>query len=315
MRTITLGSTGLRVPAVAVGCMRIHKTDKETVKTLLHTALAHGANFFDHADCYGLGACESLFAECIGSVPREKILLQSKCGNINAPKRMFDFSKAHILEAVDGILARLKTDYLDILSLHRPDPLMEPEQIAEAFDILHQSGKVRYFGLCNHNAMQIALLQKYICQPIVADQMQFSLARATMLTSGTFANTLDDNAVDRDGGVLDYCRLHDITIQAWSPLQYGYFSGVFLDNPDFPEINEALADIAAHYGVAKSTIALAWILRLPSRMQVITGTLSPAHLRDSLQAADITLTREEWYDITRAAKLIPLSSQTPMQKA
>ncbi len=300
MKTIKLGQSDLQVPVIAVGCMRINGLGKPEAERFVQTALEGGANFFDHADIYGGGTCEEIFAEAIhmSSSVREKVILQSKCG---IRKGMFDFSKEHILESVDGILKRLKTDYLDVLLLHRPDALVEPEEVAEAFDQLHSSGKVRHFGVSNQNPMQIQLLQKSVKQPIVANQLQLSITNATMISAGIHVNMLDESAVSRDGSILDFCRLKDITIQPWSPFQYGFFQGVFLDNEKFPELNAKIDEIASKYGVTNTTIAIAWLLRHPAHMQPVTGTMNVERLKDCIKAADIYLTREEWYGIYRAA--------------
>lgn len=300
MRTIKLGASALEVPVIAIGCMRINRLDKTEAERFIRTALEEGANFFDHADIYGEGACEELFADAIGMNDdlRETIILQSKCG---IRKGMYDFSKQHILQSVDGILKRLKTDYLDVLLLHRPDALMEPEEVAEVFDLLESSGKVRYFGVSNHNPMQIQLLKKSVKQPIVANQLQLSIAHATMISSGINVNMENDAAVNRDGSVLDFCRLHDITIQPWSPLQYGFFEGVFLGSDKFPELNRKLDEIAGRYGVSSTTIAIAWLLRHPARMQPVIGTINIQRLKECCRASEIELTREEWYEIYRAA--------------
>jgi predicted oxidoreductase len=214
---------------------------------------------------------------------------------------MFDFSKEHILQSVDGSLKRLKTDYLDVLLLHRPDALVEPEEVAEAFDILESSGKVRHFGVSNQHPMQIQLLKKYVKQPILANQLQLSITNATMISSGFNVNMENESAVNRDGYVLDFCRLNDITIQPWSPFQYGFFEGVFLGSDKFPELNRKIDEIAEKYGVSNTTIAIAWLLRHPAGMQPVTGTMNIQRLKDCCKASDIRLTREEWYEIFRAA--------------
>ncbi|MNJ55146.1 Oxidoreductase YdhF [compost metagenome] len=229
---------------------------------------------------------------------REKIILQSKCG---IRQGMFDFSKEHILNSVDAILKRLKTDYLDVLLLHRPDALVEPEEVAEAFDLLESSGKVRHFGVSNQNPMQIELLKKYVKQPLVANQLQLSITNANMISNGINVNMENAAAVNRDGSILDYCRLNDITIQPWSPFQYGFFEGVFLGNDKFPELNQKIDEIAAKYEVSNTTIAIAWLLRHPAGMQPVTGTMNLERIKDCAKAADIHLTREEWYEIYRAA--------------
>jgi len=300
LRTIRLGSSTLEVPVVAVGCMRINSLGKSEAEHFVQTAIEEGANFFDHADIYGDGTCEEIFSDAIhmNDNIRETIILQSKCG---IREGTFDFSKEHILESVDGSLKRLKTDYLDILLLHRPDALVEPEEVAEAFDILESSGKVRHFGVSNQNPMQMQLLQKSVKQPFVANQLQLSITNATMISNGINVNMENDAAVHRDGSVLDYCRLHDITIQPWSPFQYGFFEGTFLGNDKFSELNQKLDEIAAKYEVSNTTIVVAWLLRHPAHMQPIIGTMNIGRLKDSCRASDIYLTREEWYAIYRAA--------------
>lgn len=301
MRLIPLGKSGLKVPAVAVGCMRITDISAKEAESFLAAALEQGCNFFDHADIYGGGECEKVFADAIHMSPavRESIVLQSKCGIV--PGVMYDFSKEHILSSVDGILSRLKTDYLDVLALHRPDALMEPEEVAEAFDLLHGAGKVRFFGVSNHNPSQMQLLQKYVKQPLVTDQLQFSLPNASMISSGMEVNMSTDGAQNRDGGVLDYCRQNEITIQTWSPFQYGFFEGVFLGSEKFPELNRVITELAQKYQVSGTTIAAAWILRHPAKMQLVAGTTKTARLKEICRAADLTLTREEWYRLYLAA--------------
>ncbi|WP_411553531.1 aldo/keto reductase family oxidoreductase [Paenibacillus lautus] len=300
MKTMKLGSSSLEVPVVAVGCMRINSLEKVEAERFVQSALEEGANFFDHADIYGGGACEEIFADAIhmNAEVREKIILQSKCG---IRQGMFDFSKEHILNSVDGILKRLRTEYLDVLLLHRPDALVEPEEVAEAFDQLESSGKVRHFGVSNQNPMQIQLLKKAVKQPLVANQLQLSITNTTMIQSGINVNMENDAAVNRDGSVLDFCRLHDITIQPWSPFQYGFFEGVFLGSDKFPELNQKIDEIAEKYNVTNTTIAIAWLLRHPAQMQPIIGTMNINRLKDCIQAGDVTLTREEWYAIYRAA--------------
>ncbi len=301
MRTMRLGQSDLTVPVIAVGCMRINKLEQSEAERFIRSAMDNGANFFDHADIYGDGACEELFGNAIqmNAGVRESMILQSKCGIVKG--RMFDFSKEHILASVDGILKRLKTEYLDVLLLHRPDALVEPEEVAEAFDELDKSGKVRNFGVSNQNPMQMKLLQKSIKHPIVANQLQLSITNANMISQGIHVNMADDAATNRDGGVLDYCRLNSITIQPWSPFQYGFFEGVFLGSEKFPALNAKINEIAEKYGVSNTTIAMAWLLRHPAQMQPVTGTMNMKRLLDCIKAADIRLTREEWYQIYLAA--------------
>ena len=301
MKYVAAGGADVEAPAVIQGCMRIDALTQSELDALIKNDLEAGVNFFDHADIYGQGACESRFAQAIHMSPsvREKIILQSKCGI--GPGRMYDSSKEHILSSVDGILGRLQTEYLDVLLLHRPDALVEPEEVAEAFDILHCSGKVRFFGVSNHRSSRIRLLQKYVEQPLVADQLQFSVVNSSMIQIGMEANMGTDGAVDRDGGVLDFCRENEITIQTWSPFQYGYRSGVFLGNPKFRELDDAIGELAQKYGTTDTAVAAAWILRHPAKMQLVAGTTKPSRLKEICQAADLTLTREEWYRLYLAA--------------
>ena len=297
MKTIPLGKSGLEVPAIAIGCMRMNRLNKQEAARFIQTAIEYGANFFDHADIYAQGRSEEIFSEAIGMNPgiREKIFLQSKCGIV--PGKRYDFSKEHILESVNGSLRRLKTDYLDSLLLHRPDALVEPEEVAEAFDTLHTEGKVRFFGVSNHTPLQIQLLQKYLHQPLIINQLQFSLAFSHMVSTGMHANMEGPEAFNRDGSVLDFCRLNGISIQPWSPFQHGFIEGCFLENPDFPSLNTAIDRLAEKYRVSNTSIALAWILRHPAKMQPVIGTMNIQRLKDCLRAVDVHLSRQEWYDL------------------
>jgi len=300
MKSIHIANTDLDVSEISLGCMRISGMPNQEIAHLIHTALEEGVTFFDHADVYGDGQSEAKFAEAIGMNPalRETMHLQTKCG---IRQGMFDFSKEHILAAVDGSLQRLRTDYLDVLLLHRPDALVEPEEVAEAFTILADSGKVKYFGVSNQNPMQIELLTKFVQQKIVFNQLQLSITNSGMIDAGINVNMEIDPSIDRDGSILDYCRLKEITIQPWSPFQYGFFEGVFLDNEKFPELNQTINKLAAAKGVTNTAIAIAWILRHPARMQPIIGTTNPQRLKDICKASDVSLTRQEWYEIYRAA--------------
>lgn len=303
MKYFPIKGTNLNVSNIVMGNMRITSLSKPELERLIQTALDEGINFFDHADIYGGGECEKLFADAIqmNDDLREKIILQTKCGIISKDN-YYDFSKEHIIRSVEGSLKRLKTDYIDILLLHRPDPLMEPEEVAEAFDELHNSGKVRYFGVSNHNPMQIELLQKYVPHKIVVNQLQFSIAHTPMIDSGIALNMNIDQSINRDSSVLEYCRLHDITIQAWSPYQHGFFAGTFLgDYEKFPKLNETIDEIAEKYGVDNTAIATAWITRHPANIQVVVGTTNVERLKSACQGSDLPLTREEWYRIYKAA--------------
>ena len=300
MKTITLNNTNLSIPEIGMGCMRIVELENvDAVKGWVDTALEHGINFFDHADIYGKGRCEELFGQVLTPSLREKIILQSKCSI--RPGIAFDFSKEHILNSVDGILKRLNTEYLDILLLHRPDALMEPEEVADAFRILKESGKVRHFGVSNQTPMQMELLSKYCDEPLLINQLQLSIAHCPMINSGINANMYNDSGINRDGGVLEYCRLKDITIQAWSPFQYGMFEGIFLGNEKFAELNKVIDNLAEKYNVTNSAIAVAWILRHPAGIQTIVGTTNKDRIAQISKASEIRLTREEWYALYMAA--------------
>lgn len=321
MKTMKIGNSDLEAPVIGVGCMRMDGVSEEKAKALLYGAREIGLNFFDHADFYGYwdnyyGICEELFAKYMPLTPseREEIILQTKCGVKIGPDGKggfknigYDFSKEYILSCVDGSLKRLNTEYLDSLLLHIPDALVEPEEVAEAFDILEKSGKVRYFGVSNVTPGQLELLRKYVRQPLVFNQLQFSLDQTQLIDGGLYLNNLTtDRSINRDYGILDYCRLHDITIQAWSPLQFGMFKGCFIDHPDFPELNRVLGELGEKYGVPKTAVAIAWILRHPARMQAIAGTMNPGHLRDICAASRVDLTHQEWYQLYLASgKFLP----------
>ena len=300
MKYIKVPNTDMNASEISLGCMRISSLTNQEISTLIHTAMDEGINFFDHADVYGGGKCEEKFSEALemNSSLREKMILQTKVG---IRQGSFDFSKEHILNAVDGSLKRLRTDHLDVLLLHRPDALVEPEEVAEAFTILETSGKVKYFGVSNQNPMQIELLCKFVKQKIHFNQLQLSITNTGMIDAGINVNMQIDQSINRDGSILDYCRLKEIIIQPWSPFQYGFFEGAFLDNPKFPELNQTIDAIAKDKGVTNTAIAIAWLLRHPAHMQPILGTTNPDRVKASCQASGITLTREEWYQIYLAA--------------
>lgn len=300
MKKIHLGKSSLEVPVIGLGCMRIPGLgSKEEVRSLINTSMEQGINFFDHADIYGEGEAERIFGEAAADIPRDQMIIQTKCGI--HPGTSYDFSREHILSSVDASLKRLKTDYVDILLLHRPDTLMEPEEVADAFDTLERQGKVRYFGVSNQNSMQIELLNHYCGGKILADQLQLSIAHCDIIDSGLNVNVHNDAGTVRDGGILEYCRLKNITIQAWSPFQYGMFEGVFLGNEKFPELNRLITEMAGKYQVTDNAIAVAWILRHPARIQTIVGTTNQQRLKDISLASQVQLTRDEWYALYMAA--------------
>ena len=299
MKQRLLGNT-LPVSAIAQGCMRLADA-KETPDRILGTALECGINFFDHADIYGGGRCESVFGAWLAAHPslREKIVIQTKCGICDG---YYDFSKEHILSSVDASLRRLRTDYVDVLLLHRPDTLMEPQEAAEAFNTLERAGKVRFFGVSNHSPMQIELLKTAVSQPIVADQLQFSIPESGLVTSGLNVNMKNEESVMHDGSALEYLRLKGITLQAWSPFQGGFFRGPFIgDTERYPALNEALDKFAEQYNTTPTAVAAAWVLRHPANIQLISGSVSPQRIKEIAAGADIELSRADWYAIYRAA--------------
>ena len=303
MRYITLGQDDKELSEIVLGMMRIKDKSVKEVEELVETALSVGINAFDLADIYGRGRCEELLGLVLKNRPdlREKMWIQSKCGIRIEEFTYFDFSKEYILQSVDGILERLQVDYLDSLLLHRPDALMESDQVAEAFDLLYKQGKVRDFGVSNQNPMMMELLKKDVKQPLAVNQLQLSAAFTPGFESGFHVNMEDSQAAMRDGSIFEYCKLHDVVIQAWSVLQFGYFKGNFVGNEKFQALNQVLDRLAIKYGVTSSTIAISWILRYPVKMQAVVGTTNPKHLREVSQAANFSLTRKEWYEIYLAA--------------
>ena len=303
MRYITLGQDDKELSEIVLGMMRIEDKSVKEVEELVETALSVGINAFDLADIYGRGRCEELLGLVLKNRPdlREEMWIQSKCGIRIEEFTYFDFSKDYIIKSVDGILERLQVDYLDSLLLHRPDALMESDQVAEAFDLLYKQGKVRDFGVSNQNPMMMELLKKDVKQPLAVNQLQLSAAFTPGFESGFHVNMEDSQAAMRDGSIFEYCKLHDVVIQAWSVLQFGYFKGNFVGNEKFQALNQVLDRLATKYGVTSSTIAISWILRYPAKMQAVVGTTNPNHLREVSQAANFSLTRKEWYEIYLAA--------------
>ncbi|HHA7309994.1 TPA: aldo/keto reductase family oxidoreductase [Streptococcus pneumoniae] len=303
MRYITLGQDDKELSEIVLGMMRIKDKSVKEVEELVETALSVGINAFDLADIYGRGRCEELLGLVLKNRPdlREKMWIQSKCGIRIEEFTYFDFSKDYIIKSVDGILQRLKIDHLDSLLLHRPDALMESDQVAEAFNLLYKQGKVRDFGVSNQNPMMMELLKKDVKQPLAVNQLQLSAAFTPGFESAFHVNMEDSQAAMRDGNIFEYCQLHDVVIQAWSVLQFGYFKGNFVGNEKFQALNQVLDRLAIKYGVTSSTIAISWILRYPAKMQAVVGTTNPKHLREVSQAANFSLTRKEWYEIYLAA--------------
>ena len=312
MKHIKLGKSDLVVSQIALGCMGLGgswdasslltKEDEKVTLKIVEAALEQGINFFDHADIYKRGKAETVFSSIweANLVNREDIYIQSKCGirlggdlwDGSAPH--YDFSYEHIIKSVDESLSRLKTDYLDGLLLHRPDTLMEPEEVVKAFSELKASGKVRYFGVSNHNGAQIDLLQSYLDEPLMTNQMEMSLVQANLIDEGLNVNSLVNPLDYRSQGTLEYCRRHQITLQAWSPLAGGALtSDVVL--PEYEEMTKLIRYYATEFGVSPEAIVIAWLLRHPAQIQPIVGTTTPARLQAICEAKNVQLTREQWY--------------------
>jgi len=300
MKYIKLGGSELNASAIALGCMRISAMSVKEVSFLVNKCMELGINFYDHADIYGGGVCEELFGKVLKEKPglREKMLIQSKCG---IRQGYFDFSREHILTSTENILKRLDIDCLDVLLLHRPDTLMEPEEVASAFDTLYSKGMVRYFGVSNMNPAQIIFLENALNQKLIANQLQFSAAHTGMIDNGICVNMRVDQGIDRDGCILEFCRTKNITIQTWSSLQYGFFEGTFLNNEKYPKLNEVLDRYAKENSITSAAAAIAWILRHPAKMQVIPGTTKANRMEDMTKATEVEMTRPEWYEIYQAA--------------
>lgn len=301
----TIGKSTLQGSRISLGCMRMAGLQSQEAARVIETSVANGIQFFDHADIYGGGQSESIFAQGLKqtSIKRENIVLQSKCG---IQKGYFDFSKEHIISSTENILKRLDTDYLDVLVLHRPDALMEPEEVAKAFQVLKEQGKVHYFGVSNQNRYQIELLQSYLSDPLIVNQVQLSPAHTPLLDAGLTVNMKIDQATMRDAGTIEYCRLHNITLQAWSPFQVSLSSGIFMEHPEYKQLADTIEKYAQQYGVSTEAITVAWLLRHPAHMQVIVGSMNSERIERIAQAYNIVLTRPEWYDIyTSAGNILP----------
>ena len=309
MKNISILNGPKNASAIIQGCMRMPDLSVNKAAKVISTAYDCGINFFDHATCYGEnGAAETRFGEAfkLTGIKREDVFIQSKCG-LCFDRNEFDWTKENILSSVDDSLRRLQTDHLDTLLLHRPDVLYDPEEVAEAFDILEKSGKVIYFGVSNLVPMQIELLKKYVKQPLIINQVQLSLEQSQLIDQALYMNNkTTEFSINRDGNALDYCRLNDMTIQAWSPLQIGMFGGSFIDNPDYAELNETLQKLADRENVSKAAIAIAWILRHPAKMQAIIGTMNPDHIKDICTAGEVSLSHHDWYELyLSAGKYLP----------
>lgn len=307
MRKMKIGNGEMEASVLAMGCMRISRVEYEAADRVVHTALEQGITFFDHADVYGMGKSEELFGRILDlhSGLREKIRVQSKCTLVrDAVQTLYnDSSKDYIIQSVENSLKRLNTEYLDSYLLHQADTLVEPEEVAEAFDKLHQSGKVRFFGVSNHRPLQVELLQKYLNQRLIINQLQISVAHTDLIDSSFTMRLRDEANVDKTGDALTYSRLRDMTIQAWSPFQFGFYGGVFMGNENYPNLNESVNRMAAEKQVSPSAIAVAWLLRHPAHIQPLIGTTNSERLKDICTGTEVILSRAEWYELYRMSLL------------
>lgn len=323
MKHYTIPNTDLQVSRLAYGAWHLGGSwDKsppaEDVRQrgqrLIAAAVDAGVNHIDTADIYTMGKSDEVIGHALRADTslRGKIVLQEKCGIVLGkdpdfgPPQRYDFSYDHIMKSVETSLKRLATEYVDILTLHRPDPLVDPEEVARAFDALHESGQVRYFGVSNHTPAQIALLQKHVRQPIVLNQLQLSLLHHHLISDGILAN-MTGYAYTDTAGLLDYCRQHDILIQAWSPTARGRVFGKHDGaTPGEKKLAEALEGLAKAHETTPDAIALAWLLRHPAGIQPILGTQREERIHDSVRADAVTLSRQEWYTLLEAARGEPV---------
>ena len=304
MKKIILGSSGIEASEIALGCMRICRRPMDEAERLILTALDEGINYFDHADVYGFGDSELYFGEILKRHPgmRERLYLQTKCTLIRDEEKTLylDTSKKHILRSVDDSLRRFGTDHIDLFMLHHPDTLMEPEEVAEAFDILQASGKVRYFGVSNFKQMELQYLQSCLSQKLVVNQMQLSVAHTEVIDSANSIKLNQKDNIDHNGSVLTYMRMNHMTLQAWSPFQVGFYGGVFMEDEGYPVLNGVVKHLAEKKDVSPSAIAIAWILNHPAKIQPMVGTTNPERLKDICRACGVKLDRAEWYELYRA---------------
>ncbi|MCP8970394.1 aldo/keto reductase [Ectobacillus ponti] len=320
MKQTPLQKRGIAADRIVLGCMGLGGTwdnSPETNEQVLEAeraidaALESGIRMFDHADIYKMGKAEIVFGQALKNRPyiREQLVIQSKCGIRFAEGEMpgrYDFSKEHILSSVDGILSRLGMEYLDILLLHRPDPLMEPEEVAEAFAKLKESGKVRHFGVSNMNASQIKLLQHYLPDPLVVNQLQMNLHHIGWLEEGVLVNQQAGTSFSFPESLLAHCQLENIQIQAWAPLAGGLYSGRELSGQpeSVLQTKKLVHRMAAEKETSAEAIVLGWLMRHPAMIQPVIGTTKPERIRSSVDAIRIAeqMTREEWYSLYVASR-------------
>ncbi len=323
MNKYKIYNTDLEVSRIAYGCMGIGGSwddsplADETISKAIDSvsaALEGGINFFDHANIYARGKSEIVFSKVLQELKgiRDKIIIQSKCGirfpgdpNPESPGR-YDFSYKNIVESTNASLNRLGIEQLDILLLHRPDPLMQPEEVAKAFDELHKQGKVRYFGISNFNPGQMTLLQNSLDYPLVVNQIEISLLHHHVFNDGILANQLSGKYAAATG-IIDHCMLNNIQVQAWSPVALGKIFNPPTDaESNVKKLSRKLIEYAEEKNTSVEAIALAWLLKHPAGIQPVIGTTKPERIINSCKADDIELTREEWYTLFTIARGNPV---------
>ena len=307
MQTPSHDVLGLDASPVAYGCMTLGGLGEQAdVDRALDAAVEGGVALFDHADLYARGRSEEVFGRWFAERPglRERLVLQTKCGirrrddPPGAPPR-YDASYEHVVASVEGSLRRLGVETIDVLLLHRPDPLADPEEVAHAFSTLRAAGKVRAFGVSNYSAVQIDRLAAALPAPLVANQIELSLLHADALDTGVEVNRSADPA--QAAGLVDACRLRGLRVQAWSPVAGGALGRDDLD-PKLHALRDLVADLAERHGTTPSGVLLAWLLRHPARIQPVIGTTNPERIAAACAAADVRLSREDWYRLFVAAR-------------
>ena len=325
MERMRLGRGGPLVSRLAYGCAALggpwdagELTQERRRKALaaLEAALDAGVDHFDLADVYAFGKAERAFSEIWQLDPslRARVVVQSKCGVVRSAddtsraETYYDSSREHILAAARGSMGRLGVDYLDLLVLHRPDVLLEPEEVAAAFDRLHAGGEVRHFGVSNYAPGQVELLQAALDRPLLVNQLQVSLAHPDLIDDAVVVNDTSPDRPVRGFGTLAYCMQRSITVQAWAPLGAG---GLVRDDdagadPRLLAVRRELAAVARERGAHPAAVAIAWILRHPAGIQPLLGGRTPDEIRTAAQGIDLTLTRAEWYRLFNASRGTPV---------
>ncbi|MBT2567317.1 aldo/keto reductase [Arthrobacter sp. ISL-85] len=277
----------------------------------VQTALDAGITLFDHADIYRSGKSEAVFGEVLATTPglRERIRLQTKCGirlNERGLQTHYDLSREAILERVDGSLKRLRTEYVDILLLHRPDPLADPVEVAAAVGQLMAEGKVRQLGVSNMSAAQIEVLQDRLETPVVANQLEMSLLKRAWLESQVLVNHPEHLDYSFPQGTLEYCTRNNVTLQAYGSLARGVYTGAEPESPTTAEAAtaELVSELAGQYSTSGEAVLLGWLMKHPAGIAPVIGTVNPDRIRACADAARVArdLTRADWYKLWITAR-------------